>query len=788
MYTTITARVIDQTLQLTNVPKIASGGEYSVRLEAIFNESWDGYGKTAVFYLKEKANQVYHVVMADDVCIVPREVLAVPGHLCLSIRGVSGNTVRPTETVTLSIVQGPVNGLTTFEPLPDVYKQVLSAEGANAQAIKVERSRIDNLLANNPAGDAELQDVRVGADGETYPNAGTAVRIQMDAKAGIYDVLPKRPGKNLFDKSAATTGFYLDGGGLLVQNANFFAGDYMGVMPGEKYTISPLVASGAHICFYDHTKAVMGDKSIMLTTLYNSGSGCFTVPAGAYHMRISCALDRLGVVQLERGETATPYESYHEYEPIVALQNSLGEALRKEPSRNMFNKATATVGVFLNGTGEHVQNADSFASDFIPVAPNTEYVLNTTEGGGRYVCFYTREKERISGVSFQMGSLHEKGSGAFITPDGAGYVRFSTYLAQLDTVQLEKGTESTEYEPYYEYKPLHDLQQQMDHYAAYLGASGGETLTKSAATMNAGAVIEFPAGDVKKNKRLSFYGKVGSFSGLRLGHGLTAYGGSYIEIDSKAVKVYRVTSEASLVTSADHGLTISGYISVVVNCQNNADIIVTTGTGTYKLKGAAWSGCNGTVFAASVGSVLTDCRLSWCCSDTRTKAWVFGDSYIGLTSADRFGKHVLDAGFTEWLASGYPGAGAAAQVNSFRNLLALGLPKYAAFLLGMNNPDSGAVDTGWKNAVEAFVRECEARGIVPVLATIPSVPGRDHTHKNAYVRASGHRFIDWEKAVGAHESTSWYAGMLSTDKVHPTELGARALAGRFISDFPEIML
>lgn len=179
--TVITLYTADLALYTADHPKVASGNKDSVQAFVNFDSKWDGYAKSGIFHTA-KSSKEYESVMTSNRCIVPKEVLAEAGHVFISVRGVSSanGSVKQSAEVRYKVEKGS-DGMMVFEPSPDVYRQLLSAYSKTDAEIAVERARINNLAklpAGSTLGDAELQDIRVGADGITYGNAGDAVRNQ----------------------------------------------------------------------------------------------------------------------------------------------------------------------------------------------------------------------------------------------------------------------------------------------------------------------------------------------------------------------------------------------------------------------------------------------------------------------------------------------------------------------------------------------------------------------------------------------------------------------------------
>lgn len=127
--TIINAHITDQVIQLSNLPRIASGSKNALQIRISCCSKWEGCGLVAVFYRKE--DEAYHVPVVDGLVTVPWEVLVDEGFFWFGIMG-QDDLTRTTEAIRIEVAKGALTVATATpqEPTPDIYQQVIAAYSA----------------------------------------------------------------------------------------------------------------------------------------------------------------------------------------------------------------------------------------------------------------------------------------------------------------------------------------------------------------------------------------------------------------------------------------------------------------------------------------------------------------------------------------------------------------------------------------------------------------------------------------------------------------------------------
>ena len=106
--------------------------------------------------------------------------------------------------------------------------------------------------------------------------------------------------------------------------------------------------------------------------------------------------------------------------------------------KNIFDFSDTFPGYYISSkSGLMLPLAGYCASNFISVVPNTDYRIS---GTNEQLAFYDANKAYISGVDFA--------AKVTVTPPNAFFVRLSIKKEELNSVQVEKGVNSTPYEKY----------------------------------------------------------------------------------------------------------------------------------------------------------------------------------------------------------------------------------------------------------------------------------------------------------------------------------------------------
>lgn len=153
--------------------------------------------------------------------------------------------------------------------------------------------------------------------------------------------------------------------------------------------------------------------------------------------------------QLEHGSEATEYEPFYDIElcDIGGSQDILYRPTGE--GKNLLDAGIITENRRLDGSGVLIVDNNYATTDFIKVNPLENYTYSRYQAGGgsASVCFYKSDKSFISRIMWGSGNI----SKLFMnisTPEETEYVRICDLKTLIDYMQLEKGSESTEYEEF----------------------------------------------------------------------------------------------------------------------------------------------------------------------------------------------------------------------------------------------------------------------------------------------------------------------------------------------------
>lgn len=452
-------------------------------------------------------------------------------------------------------------------------------------------------------------------------------------------------------------------------------------------------------------------------------------------------------------------------------------------SNNRLNPDEIVQGQYITNNGVMGANAAYIASGFITVTPGEKMSFQFTLSGGwreilamRWVAAYDDNKTIIASAGAEYADI-------YTVPDGVAYIRF--------TVAIGGYTGTSEYAcvpfdhvvPYEPYGVTESEESVELKPSAYVKIKNGYT-----AEVGTEWTAEVENHDLC-GYTMSYRADIPSgLTTLEFGKGKGIWLGGYIKVDATNVSVYfGENAETNYVYP--HNLTFADYICVqlAVGYDAKVKIKITTNGGTYTKDDLLWSGVRRGAFFAKCAEA-TNARFAYSANCWNTDTHIYGDSYLSANGNDRWTHYLLKDGVANVLLNAYSGRKSTEALTILKDvMLYCKRPERIVWCLGMNDGDNGAVNASWQSCVEELRTICEDNAIELILATIPNVATVDNTYKNAYVRESGYRYIDFATAVGASADVEWYSNMLSSDGVHPDVQGAIALYAQAIVDVPELL-
>ena len=669
----------------------------------------------------------------------------------------------------------------------------------------------------NPVGSAVTVDESLSISGSAADAKKTGDEIA-DVKSALEDIIDTR---NLFWDAKFVSGKYYYGREYNVETQGYFV---VPVVSGNTYTfgcnvrflssVSAGIDNTEHAAGYQYTPDFTGDLyvtvrlaqadqyAMCLSTVDVSEVGTTEAPRLAQHLlaqesgdSASLAMSQVGV-KTAIASTAVLLDGEGQVTPeniegvTVTGGNVLDDAERLYCTQPRHVGSGGYVGVI--NTGAIVSNEVDYCTFLIKVKPNSTY---TASHHIRFlVLLRNANTSRTSPVVYTGVIGSALANVASFETGEAEYalVSWNYNSFPVEDFVISKGNTATE-------------ERTVNLPDWWTGGGSDPVKPKFVSTtgnLSDGTFLALMGykQNLRKGERYVFSGNIASISAIKFGFtsantfSASADMRNEFTIDDEHITYKTIGSNANYTYQYTHGLTLTNNLQFIFEYlpEGNAKITLISNGMMFTQMLPFIKQTISQVVVLSTGSTLTDCKLTWTPIDIDKAIWMFGDSYFAYDAA-RWTYYLQQYGYAEnALIDGFPGEGSVNARNSLLTLIQFGTPKYIVWCMGMNDgsdTDASNPNSSWTVRRDEMLTICNANGITPIFATIPNVPSILNTGKNAWIKASGYKYIDFAAAVGAESAGStWFTGMLSSDNVHPSESGAKALFARALVDFPEIML
>ena len=325
-------------------------------------------------------------------------------------------------------------------------EQLADESATRAEDVAVLSARMDTFTAlpsGSTAGDAELMDIRVGADGVTYPNAGDAVRGQTNKLKETVSTLTG-------DISYTTESGYFAANGTLASasedSQEVYSVDYIPVEPKMSVILrllysdyfGPYSSVWACICTYDKNKTFISRNVIINNVRALDVSGSLVIPNNCFYIRVSyrtwgvltnSTLSYCGISEYLQDEI----ETTRERTKVLETVSHTAKQLNAELFGNAYNliefngKSYTGEGVTFTTNPDNTITVRGTATATTVLNYGT---LNVDETGNYYLYGAPYTPEANTWLSYIVGtSIFDRGEGAHYSnlAPGTYTLRFIVY-------------------------------------------------------------------------------------------------------------------------------------------------------------------------------------------------------------------------------------------------------------------------------------------------------------------------------------------------------------------------